>query len=82
MFQHSLDNPKRIARFYAKIAVRALFDEVSLYPKPGLVSFVDSGAHKDMDGQLFLRSLFGLRHYFFNIGLRAALGDTPRNWYH
>lgn len=70
-FQHSFPNPYKIARFYAKLAVRSLYDELSLYPKPGLVSFVDSGAHNDMDGLLFLRSLFCLRHYFFQIGLGA-----------
>lgn len=75
-FPHSMPCPKRIARYYAKHAVRALYDEVSLYPKPGLVSFVDSGAHHDMDGQLFFRSLLGLRHYFYQVGLQAAL-DAP-----
>jgi triphosphoribosyl-dephospho-CoA synthase len=77
-YQHSLNSPQQIARFYAKLAVRALYDELSLYPKPGLVSFVDSGAHQDMDGTLFFRSLFGLRHYFFKVGLHAALGQSPQ----
>lgn len=70
--QHSFPNRKKMARHYGKIAVRALYDEVALYPKPGLVSFIDNGAHDDMDGELFFRSLFGLRHYFFRVGLRAA----------
>ncbi|WP_133128824.1 triphosphoribosyl-dephospho-CoA synthase MdcB [Legionella nagasakiensis] len=72
IFQHSLPNAHKIARYYAKIAVRALYDEVSLYPKPGLVSFVDSGAHQDMNGALFFRSLFGLRHYFFKVAFHSA----------
>ena len=76
-FQHSFASPHKIARYYAKIAVCALYDEVALYPKPGLVSFIDSGAHQDMDGALFFRSLFGLRHYFFQVGLHAALGYPP-----
>jgi triphosphoribosyl-dephospho-CoA synthase len=75
-FQHSFPNPQKIARFYAKIAVRSLYDELALYPKPGLVSFVDSGAHDDMDGVLFFRSLFGLRHYFFQVSLEAALNSS------
>ncbi|WP_255411105.1 triphosphoribosyl-dephospho-CoA synthase [Legionella sp. km772] len=36
-----------------------------------------------MDGALFLRSLFGLRHYFFQAGLQAALNASPHilvNW--
>ncbi|HHL3493373.1 TPA: triphosphoribosyl-dephospho-CoA synthase [Legionella pneumophila] len=76
-FQHSFSSPQQISRFYAKIAIRALYDEVALYPKPGLVSFIDKGAHHDMDGSLFFRSLFSLRHYFFQVGLHAALGHKP-----
>ncbi len=59
--------PKHIGRW----AVVSLYDEVALHPKPGLVSFVDSGSHSDMDGQTFMRSLFSLRHYFCDI---AQLG--------
>lgn len=78
-FRHSLPDPQKIARYYAKIAVRALYDEVSLYPKPGLVSFVDNGAHRDMNGSLFFRSLFGLRHYFFKVALHSAQGKSLQN---
>ncbi|KTD24665.1 triphosphoribosyl-dephospho-CoA synthase [Legionella maceachernii] len=77
-FQHSGHDPHKVARFYAKLAVRALYEEVALYPKPGLVSFMDNGAHQDMDGALFFRSLFGLRHYFFQVGLYASLGHAPQ----
>ncbi len=31
--------------------------ELAVYPKPGLVSFVDSGSHRDMDAATFLASL-------------------------
>ncbi|WP_133138759.1 triphosphoribosyl-dephospho-CoA synthase MdcB [Legionella genomosp. 1] len=78
-FHHSLTSISQIARYFAKMAVRALYDEVALYPKPGLVSFVDSGAHSDMDGSLFFRSLFGLRHYFVHLGCHAAEDLAPRN---
>ena len=54
-------------------AVRALYTELALFPKPGLVSPVDSGAHHDMDMTIFLRSLFALRGYFCAI---AAAGET------
>jgi triphosphoribosyl-dephospho-CoA synthase len=76
-FRHSLPNTRKIARFIAKMAVSALYDEVSLYPKPGLVSFVDNGAHQDMNGVLFYRSLFALRHYFYNLALHSAEGGLP-----
>src|SRR4051812_43658943 len=59
-------------------AVRALYAEVALYPKPGLVSPVDSGSHDDMDMRTFLRSLFALRGYFAAIAVAgAADADFP-----
>ena len=58
----------------ARAAVRSLYDELSLYPKPGLVSPVDNGSHDDMDAATFMRSLFSLRRYFFRIALAGAAG--------
>jgi triphosphoribosyl-dephospho-CoA synthase len=60
-------SPTRIGR----AATLALYDELALAPKPGLVSFVDSGSHRDMDAHTFMRSLFALRRYFVRI---AELG--------
>jgi triphosphoribosyl-dephospho-CoA synthase len=51
-------------RGIGRAAVLALYDELALAPKPGLVSFIDSGSHDDMDARTFLRSLFSLRQYF------------------
>ncbi len=56
-----------------RAATLALHDELALAPKPGLVSFVDSGSHNDMDAHTFMRSLFALRHYFVQT---AALGQA------
>ena len=56
-----------LAREVALRAVRCLYHEVALYPKPGLVSFIDNGSHADMDAGTFLRSLFSLRHYYARI---------------
>ena len=47
-----------------RAAVVALHDELALAPKPGLVSFADSGSHRDMDARTFMRSLFALRTAF------------------
>jgi len=47
-----------------RAATLALYDELALAPKPGLVSLVDSGSHHDMDARTFVRSLFALRHAF------------------
>jgi triphosphoribosyl-dephospho-CoA synthase len=57
-----------------RAATVALYDELALDPKPGLVSFVDSGSHTDMDAGTFLRSLFALRHYFPQITALGARG--------
>jgi triphosphoribosyl-dephospho-CoA synthase len=54
----------RIARHISLLAVRSLYRELALYPKPGLVSLRDNGAHDDMDASTFVRSLFSLRGYF------------------
>lgn len=59
-----------------RAAVRALYAEISLEPKPGLVSFRDNGSHQDMDGGTFLRSLFALRHYFPRIA-QAGMQGLP-----
>ncbi|MHB1237115.1 MAG: triphosphoribosyl-dephospho-CoA synthase MdcB [Gallionella sp.] len=61
----------RHAHRIALLAVRSLYRELALYPKPGLVSFRDNGAHRDMDAATFVRSLFSLRGYFVAI---AAAG--------
>jgi triphosphoribosyl-dephospho-CoA synthase len=65
----------RIARHISLLAVRSLYHELALYPKPGLVSFNDEGAHLDMTAATFVRSLFSLRGYFVAIaeaGMREA----------
>lgn len=57
-------------------AVHSLYDELMLYPKPGLVSSIDNGSHADMDAGTFMRSLFALRHYFVRIA-RAGMDGAP-----
>ena len=62
----------------AREAVRALYAELVLEPKPGLVSLRDNGSHHDMDASHFVRSLFALRHYFAHMvraGARHAAFD-------
>ncbi|MBW9332225.1 triphosphoribosyl-dephospho-CoA synthase MdcB [Herbaspirillum sp. RU 5E] len=63
-------------RQLARLAVRSLYQELVLYPKPGLVSRVDNGSHTDMTAQTFLRSLFALRHYFFQIAAAGLEGAS------
>lgn len=57
-----------------RAAVVALYDELALNPKPGLVSFVDNGSHHDMDAKTFMRSLFSLRHCFPRLAALGAAG--------
>lgn len=66
------------SRRVALAAVLALHGELAAYPKPGLVSPVDSGSHRDMDAALFFRSLFSLRSYFGQITLAAMAGGGFR----
>ncbi|MFA9219270.1 MAG: triphosphoribosyl-dephospho-CoA synthase MdcB [Sphingomonadaceae bacterium] len=67
---------QRFATDIARLAVRSLYAELALYPKPGLVSLIDTGSHDDMDAHTFMRSLFSLRHYFRRICL-AGMDDLP-----
>lgn len=63
-----------VSRRVRTAAVRALWQEVVTYPKPGLVSLVDSGSHDDMDASTFLRSTFSLRRYFETITVAGMAG--------
>lgn len=65
-----------LSREVALRAVRSLYQELALYPKPGLVSLVDSGSHTDMDATTFMRSLFSLRHYYARI-CKAGYDGAP-----
>lgn len=47
-----------------RLAIRSLYREAALSPKPGLVSPSSQGSHRDMDFSTFLRSLQALRPYF------------------
>lgn len=55
------------AEWLADQAVGALIEELELYPKPGLVSPVDGGSHRDMDHALLRRSAESLRESFQEI---------------
>lgn len=70
--QHGRSFPSRVAL----LTIRSLYGELSLYPKPGLVSLVDNGSHHDMTAETFMRSLFALRGYFARI-TRAGMDGEP-----
>src|ERR1700761_2298317 len=54
-------------------AARCLRLEVETWPKPGLVSTVDTGSHVDMDAGTFARSAAALRPFFAEMA-RAGAG--------
>ena len=65
----------------ARAAINALYQELCAYPKPGLVSLIDSGSHQDMDASTFMTSMSSLRTYFQGIalaGMRNAGFDELR----
>ncbi|KQP11925.1 triphosphoribosyl-dephospho-CoA synthase [Pseudorhodoferax sp. Leaf267] len=67
---HGAITPQAIGR----AATLALYDELALAPKPGLVTLTDNGSHTDMDASTFVRSLFALRSYFPRIAALGAAG--------
>ncbi len=62
----------------AKLARTALEREVLLTPKPGLVDAANSGAHRDMDKDTFLRSAAALEPWFLRMA-RAGRDLVPRS---
>ncbi|MBI3348810.1 MAG: triphosphoribosyl-dephospho-CoA synthase MdcB [Burkholderiales bacterium] len=62
------------AQEIGRAATLALYDELALTPKPGLVTLTDRGSHADMDAHTFMRSLFALRGYFVRIAELGAAG--------
>ena len=49
---------------------------MATYPKPGLVSLVDSGSHDDMDADTFRRSVAAIEPFFARLA-RAGAAGTP-----
>ncbi len=60
----------------ARAAVTAMRDELQAYPKPGLVSPIDSGAHADMDFDLMCRSADSLLQPFTTLAAAGRAGQS------
>lgn len=68
--------PTTVPYIVAHLATRALKAELNTTPKPGLVDTHDSGAHRDMDHALMMRSIRAMHPYFVRL---ATLGyDSPK----
>ena len=58
----------------AALAHAALIDELETWPKPGLVSPIDSGSHDDMDADLLRCSAAAIRPFFADLFAAGAGG--------
>ena len=57
-----------------RLATGCLHLELDTWPKPGLVSPIDSGAHRDMDAALMRRSADALEPWFATLAEAGAAG--------
>jgi triphosphoribosyl-dephospho-CoA synthase len=64
----------RDAEAVAATAVQCLLVELETWPKPGLVSHIDTGSHSDMDADTFRRSAVAIRPYFQALAEAGAEG--------
>ena len=49
----------------------ALLKEVGTTPKPGLVDLHDTGAHKDMDYDTFVKSTYAIKPYILRMAVEG-----------
>jgi triphosphoribosyl-dephospho-CoA synthase len=63
-----------VAKRLGDIASAALVAELETWPKPGLVSHVDSGSHDDMDHTTFRRSAAAIRPFLARLAIAGAVG--------
>jgi triphosphoribosyl-dephospho-CoA synthase len=72
----SLAQPITDLSWIGEVACACLQQEAATYPKPGLVSHVDSGAHRDMDCAMLIRSALALAPYFGELAVAGGRGAT------
>ena len=72
----------RAAETIAAAASASLLDELETWPKPGLVSHVDTGSHSDMDAGTFRRSVCAIEPFYAALvmagGAWAEMGELRR----
>ncbi|MFA6924139.1 MAG: triphosphoribosyl-dephospho-CoA synthase [Bacteroidales bacterium] len=62
-----IQRKEKVCNNLVSFAARAIFYEISLTPKPGLVDIDNSGIHKDMDYHTFIDSSSAIILYFYKI---------------
>jgi triphosphoribosyl-dephospho-CoA synthase len=63
-----------VPELIADQAVLALMRELAAWPKPGLVSYVDNGSHRDMDAAMMKASAEALRVFFAELARAGQEG--------
>lgn len=71
---HWTDGAPADAAAIGQAASQCLVLEVETWPKPGLVSHVDTGSHRDMDADMLRRSARVLQPYFSTLAQAGAEG--------
>jgi triphosphoribosyl-dephospho-CoA synthase len=71
--------PRSVADHVAAIAAAAMLAELETWPKPGLVSHVDSGSHADMDARTFKASTMAITPFYGHLTIAGAAGSGMDN---
>jgi triphosphoribosyl-dephospho-CoA synthase len=64
--------PRHVASHVADLAKSALLAELETWPKPGLVSHVDSGSHTDMDASTLRASATAITPFYHQLAVAGA----------
>jgi triphosphoribosyl-dephospho-CoA synthase len=64
--------PRYVADHVADAAKTALLEELETWPKPGLVSHVDSGSHTDMDARTLKASATAITPFYYQLTIAGA----------
>jgi triphosphoribosyl-dephospho-CoA synthase len=67
--------PRWVADHVSSVAAAALLAELETWPKPGLVSHVDSGSHADMDASTFKASARAITPFLGHLAVAGAAGS-------
>lgn len=70
---------EQAAEHIGHLAYKAMIEEVTTTPKPGLVDCYSNGAHADMDFYTFKRSALALKPYFRRMAYEGmVMANAPR----
>jgi triphosphoribosyl-dephospho-CoA synthase len=76
--------PRYVADHVADSAKAALVTELETWPKPGLVSHMDSGSHADMDASTLRASATAITPFYYQLTVAGAaqsgIGCARLDW--